>query len=343
MFDALSSVPATMTAIEISRPGGPEVLVPAQRQVPQPGADEVLIRVHAAGVNGPDVFQRKGLYAPPPGASDIPGLEIAGEVVAAGSAVQRFKRGDLVCALVTGGGYAEYAVANQNVTMKLPAGLGMTEAAAMLETLMTVWMNLIQRGKLQAGESVLIHGGASGIGTTATMIAKAMGASKIITTVGSEAHREASLLLGADHAIHFLEEDFVTKVEEFTHGKGVDVILDIIAGDYVARNFQAAALNGRIVQVSVLKGPAKELDLFPLMSKRLTLVGSTLRSRTYQEKAAIIAELEAQVWPLIDAGQFKPQVYRSFALEHASGAHELIDSGVHFGKIVLTTSAHLGA
>ncbi len=343
MFDSLPSLPAAMTAIEISQPGGPEVLIPTLRPVPQPKADEVLIRVHAAGVNGPDVFQRKGQYAPPPGASDIPGLEIAGEVVAVGSAVRRFKHGDLVCALVTGGGYAEYAVANHNVTMKLPPGLGMTEAAAMLETLMTVWVNLIQRGKLLTGESVLIHGGASGIGTTATMIAKAMGASKIITTVGSEAHRERSLLLGADHAIHFLEEDFVTKVAEFTNGKGVDVILDIIAGDYVARNFETAAINGRIVQVSVLKGPAKELNLFPLMSKRLTLVGSTLRSRTYEEKAAIVAELEAQVWPLIEAGQFKPQVYRAFTLENARGAHELIDSGVHFGKIVLTTPAHLSA
>jgi len=343
MFDVLPSLPTTMTAIEITRPGGPEVLVPTQRPVPQPKADEVLIRIHAAGVNGPDVFQRKGQYAPPPGASDIPGLEIAGEVVAVGSAVHRFKQGDLVCALVTGGGYAEYAVANHNVTMKLPAGLGMMEAAAMPETLMTVWLNLIQRGELRTGESVLIHGGASGIGTTATMIAKAMGASKIITTVGSEAHREASLLLGADHAIHYLEEDFVTKVDEFTSSKGVDVILDIIAGDYVAKNFQAAAMNGRIVQVSVLKGPAKELDLFPLMAKRLTLVGSTLRSRSYEEKAAIIAELEAHVWPLIEAGQFKPQVYRAFTLENARGAHELIDSGVHFGKIVLTTAAHLSA
>jgi NADPH:quinone reductase len=343
MFESFPSLPTTMTAMEISRPGGPEVLVPTQRPVPHPKADEVLIRVHAAGVNGPDVFQRKGQYAPPPGASDIPGLEIAGEIVAVGDAVQRFKRGDLVCALVTGGGYAEYAVAHHNVTMKLPLGLGMTEAAAMLETLMTVWANLIQRGRLQTGESVLIHGGASGIGTTATLIAKAIGASKILTTVGSEAHREASLRLGADHAIHFLEEDFVTKVDEFTSGNGVDVILDIIAGDYVARNFQAAAMNGRIVQVSVLKGPAKELNLFPLLSKRLTLVGSTLRSRTYEEKAAIISELEAQVWPLIEAGQFKPQVYRSFTLENARGAHELIDSGTHFGKIVLTTPAHLGA
>ncbi|AIF48126.1 zinc-binding dehydrogenase [Dyella japonica A8] len=328
-----------MTAIEISRPGGPEVLVPRQRPVPTPGHDEVLIRIHAAGVNGPDVFQRKGQYNPPPGASDIPGLEIAGEVIAVGSAVNRFSQGDMVCALVTGGGYAEYAVANHNVTMKLPIGLGVAEAAAMPETFMTVWLNLIQRGKLKAGESVLIHGGASGIGTAATMIAKAMGASKVITTVGSDAHREASVRLGANHAINYLEDDYVTKVEEFTHGKGVDVILDIIAGDYVARNLQAAAMNGRILQVSVLKGPAKELDLWPLMTKRLALIGSTLRSRTYEEKAAIIADLEAHVWPLIESGKIKPQVYRSFALEDARSAHALIDSGIHFGKIVLTTAA----
>jgi NADPH2:quinone reductase len=343
MSNSLSHIPAEMTAIEISQPGGPEVLVPTKRPVPRPDADEVLIRVHAAGVNGPDVYQRKGLYNPPPGASDIPGLEISGEIVEVGSAVRRFKRGDLVCALVTGGGYAEYALANHNVTMKLPAGLDVFEAAAMPETFMTVWLNLIQRGKLQAGESVLIHGGASGIGTTATMIAKAMGASKIMTTVGSEAHREASLRLGADHAINYLEEDFVTKVNEFTEGKGVDVILDIIAGDYVARNYKAAAMNGRILQVSVLKGPAKDLDLFPLMAKRLTHVGSTLRSRTYEEKAEIIAELEQQVWAHIEAGRVKPHVYRTFALEDARGAHELIDSGVHIGKVVLTTAAHRAA
>lgn len=340
MSDALSPMPAEMTAIEISRPGGPEVLVPAKRPIPSPKADEVLIRVHAAGVNGPDVYQRKGLYNPPPGASDIPGLEIAGEVVAVGSDVQRFKRGDLVCALVTGGGYAEYAVANHAVTMTLPAGLDVTEAAAMPETFMTVWLNLMQRGKLSRGESVLIHGGASGIGTAATMIAKAMGASKIMTTVSSQAHQEASLSLGADHAINYLEDDFVAKVDEFTEGKGVDVILDIIAGDYVARNYRAAAMNGRILQVSVLKGPAKELDLWPLMIKRLTHVGSTLRSRTSEEKAAIIAELEQTMWPHIEAGRVKPHVYRTFALENARGAHELLDSGVHIGKIVLTTAAH---
>lgn len=343
MFNAKTTSVSEMIAIEITRPGGPEVLAPTKRPVPRPNAEEVLIRIHAAGVNGPDVLQRKGLYNPPPGASDIPGLEIAGEVVEVGSAVSRFTRGDLVCALVTGGGYAEYAVANQHVTMMLPKGLSIIEAAAMPETFMTVWLNLFQRGKLQAGETVLIHGGASGIGTTATMLAKAFDASNIMTTVSSQAHREASLRLGADHAINYLEEDFLAKVDEFTDGKGVDVILDIIAGDYVARNYKAAAMNGRILQVSVLKGPAKELDLWPMMTKRLTHLGSTLRSRTYEEKAAIINELEKHVWPFIEAGRIKPHVFKSFPLEDARNAHELIDSGVHIGKIVLTTSAFRAA
>jgi len=329
-----------MAAIEITRPGGPEVLAPTRRPVPRPGADEVLIRIHAAGVNGPDVLQRKGLYAPPPGASDIPGLEIAGEVVEVGPGVQHLRPGELVCALVTGGGYAEYAIASSHVTMALPAGLDIAQAAAMPETFMTVWLNLMQRGKLQPGESVLVHGGASGIGTTATMIAKAMGASMVITTVGSEAHRQASLRIGADHAVNYHEDDFVTKVEEVTGGKGVDVILDIIAGDYVARNYQAAAMNGRILQVSVLKGPAKDLDLWPMLVKRLTHVGSTLRSRTPQEKAALIAELQQHIWPHIEAGRVTPQLYQVFALEQAREAHELIDSGEHVGKIVLTTAAY---
>ncbi|GAB2478004.1 NAD(P)H-quinone oxidoreductase [Comamonas humi] len=340
MSETSSHLPAEMMAIEISRPGGPEVLTATTRPVPRPQPDEVLIRIHAAGVNGPDVLQRKGLYNPPPGASDIPGLEIAGEIVALGSEVSNFKLGDLVCALVTGGGYAEYAVAHSSVTMTLPAGLDVAQAAAMPETFMTVWLNLIQRGKLQAGESVLIHGGASGIGTTATMIAKAMGASTVITTVGSEEHRQASLRIGADHVVNYQQEDYVAKVNEFTSGKGVDVILDIIAGDYVARNYQAAAMNGRILQVSVLKGPAKELDLWPMLVKRLTHIGSTLRSRTNEEKAALIGELQRHIWPLMEAGQIKPQVYRKFPLQNAREAHELIDSGTHVGKIVLTGSAY---
>ncbi|QCP54988.1 zinc-binding dehydrogenase [Trinickia violacea] len=329
-----------MTAIEIARPGGPEVLAPVTRDVPQPAADEVLIRIHAAGVNGPDVLQRKGLYAPPPGASDIPGLEVAGEVVAAGSGVTRFQAGDRVAALITGGGYAEYTVANANATLAIPKGLSVVEAAAMPETFLTVWLNLFQRGRLQKGETVLIHGGASGIGTTATMLAKAFGASKIITTVGSEAHRQASLRLGADLSINYREADFVEEVKRFTDGKGVDVILDIIAGDYVARNYQAAAMHGRIVQVSALGGPAKDLNIWPLMQKQLTHIGSTLRSRGYADKASLIRDLEQNVWPFVEAGTVKPQIYKTFPLEDARGAHELIDSSQHIGKIVLTTGAY---
>ncbi|NHR37243.1 zinc-binding dehydrogenase [Escherichia coli] len=330
-----------MISIEILHPGGPEVLVPTIRPIPTPNSEEVLIKIHAAGVNGPDVLQRRGLYNPPSGASDIPGLEIAGEIIEVGNSVTRFKRGDLVCALITGGGYAEYAVANQNVTLLLPKGLSMIEAAALPETFMTVWLNLFQRGKFQGGETLLIHGGASGIGTTATMLAKVFGASKIITTVSSKEHQAASLRLGANHAINYLQEDFVEKVEEFTDGKGVDVILDIIAGDYVARNYKAAAVDGRILQVSVLKGAAKELDLWPMLIKRLTHIGSTLRSRSSEEKAAIIGELERNVWPFIEKGRIKPNIFRTFSLQDASKAHELIDSGIHIGKIVLTTCAHV--
>ncbi|MGU7771849.1 NAD(P)H-quinone oxidoreductase [Burkholderia sp. MR1-5-21] len=328
-----------MTAIEIARPGGPDVLVPATRPVPVPAAGEVLIRVHAAGVNGPDVLQRKGLYDPPPGASDIPGLEIAGEVVAFGRDVTRFAIGDRVCALVPGGGYAEYAVAHEGNTFAIPEGLSTIEAAAMPETFMTVWLNLFQRGRFAAGDSVLIHGGASGIGTTATMLAKAFGASKIITTISSDAQRDASIALGADVAVNYLNEDFVDAVMRATDGRGVDVVVDIVAGDYVARNYAAAAMNGRIVQIGVIKGPAKELDLFPMLAKRLTHIGSTLRSRTPAEKAQLIEDLERSVWPHIRSGAVKPLIYRTFALDDARDAHALMDSGAHIGKIVLTTDA----
>jgi len=341
MFASTYCVPSSMTAIEIKQPGGPEVLVPTTRSVPVPDAEQVLIRIRAAAVNGPDVFQRKGLYDPPPGVSDIPGLEVAGQVVAVGADVSQFRIGELVCALIPGGGYAEYAVAHACNTMHVPKGLTLVEAAGMPETFMTVWLNLFQRGKLVAGESVLIHGGASGIGTTATMLAKAFGAAKIITTGGSQAHREASLALGADLAINYREEDFVAETKRFTDGRGVDVILDIIAGDYVARNYDAAAMDGRILQVGMINGPAKDLNVLPMMMKRLTHTGSTLRSRTYADKAAIINELEQHVWPHVEAGKVKPVVYGTFSLADARRAHELIDSGKHFGKIVLTTGADL--
>ncbi|WP_346778702.1 NAD(P)H-quinone oxidoreductase [Burkholderia sp. Ac-20353] len=339
MSHTTQTVPAAMTAIEIARPGGPDVLVPATRTTPAPAAGEVLIRVHAAGVNGPDALQRKGLYDPPPGASDIPGLEVAGEVVALGRDVTRFAIGDRVCALIAGGGYAEYAVAHETNTIGIPERLSMVEAAAMPETFLTVWLNLFQRGKFAAGDSVLIHGGASGIGTTATMLAKAFGASKIVTTISSDAQRAASLALGADVAVDYRHEDFVDAAMRATDGRGVDVVVDIVAGDYVARNYAAAAMNGRIVQIGVIKGPAKELDLFPMLTKRLTHIGSTLRSRTREEKAQLIDELERSVWPHIRSGAVKPLIDRTFELDDARGAHALMDSGTHIGKIVLTTAA----
>ncbi|MDU9394111.1 NAD(P)H-quinone oxidoreductase [Pseudomonas sp. zfem002] len=327
-----------MTAIDIVQPGGPEVLSATQRPLPSVNAGELLIRVHAAGVNGPDVLQRKGLYDPPAGASDIPGLEVAGEVVALGAQTTRFKVGDQVMALIPGGGYAEYAVADQRTTLQLPQGLSMIEAAALPETFMTVWVNLFQRGQFKAGETVLIHGGASGIGTTATMLAKAFGAAKIFTTVANAEQQAASRALGADHAIDYETHDFVTEVMRETDGRGVDVIVDIIGGDYVDRNLKTAAMNGRIVQIGVIKGPASHVDLFPMLVKRLTHIGSTLRSRSHEEKAAIIAELEAQVWPHIRSGRIKPLIYATFPLSDARAAHELMDSGRHIGKIVLTPS-----
>jgi NADPH2:quinone reductase len=328
-----------MNAIEITGPGGPDVLRLTQRPVPEPGPNEVLIRHLAAGVNFPDVMQRKGLYDPPPGASDIPGLEVAGVVAALGAKVTGFKLGDPVAALISGGGYAEYSVADEGNTMPLPPGLSPTEAAALPETFLTVWLNMFLRGGFKAGETILIHGGASGIGTTATMLAKAFGARTIITTVGSEEHRQASLKLGADVAVLYQEEDFVAATMNATASHGADVIIDIIAGDYVARNYAAAAINGRIVQIGVIAGPAREVDLFPMLSKRLTHMGSTLRSRTHEEKAALIGELTTHVWPLIESGRIKPQVYRTFALEHAQDAHQLMDSSKHIGKIVLTMDA----
>ncbi|WP_338527036.1 NAD(P)H-quinone oxidoreductase [Pseudomonas batumici] len=326
-----------MTAIEIQQPGGPEVLVPTKRSTPQPNEREVLIQIHAAGVNGPDVLQRKGLYAPPPGASDIPGLEIAGEVVATGSNVSSFTIGDQVMALVPGGGYAEYAVADERTTLHLPQGLSMVEAAALPETFMTVWANMFQRGQFKAGDSILIHGGASGIGTTATMLAKVFGASRIFTTVKNQEQQSASRSLGADIAINYTEQDFVKEVMRETNGSGVDVVVDIIGGDYVSRNFQVAAMNGRIVQIGVVKGPATNVDLFPMLVKRLTHIGSTLRSRTHDEKRSIITELESQVWPHLHKGEIKPLIFKTFRLRDAHAAHELMDSGRHIGKIVLLT------
>jgi NADPH:quinone reductase len=327
-----------MLTIDIRQPGGPEVLVPASHPIPQPAKECILIRVEAAGVNRPDVMQRRGLYPPPPDASEIPGLEIAGEVALLGEGAARFKVGEKVCALVAGGGYAEYCVVHESNALPVPQGLSMVEAAALPETFFTVWTNLFQRGKLAAGETVLIHGGSSGIGTTATMLSKAFGAT-VLVTVGSEEKRQACLDLGADLAINYRTQDFVEETRKFTGGKGADVVVDIVAGDYVARNYRAAAQNGRIVQIGVQNGPAKELNLMPMLAKRLTHTGSTLRSRSIAEKAQIAQELEQHVWPLLQQGKLKPLIFRTFRLEEAAEAHALMEAGTHIGKIVLTTAA----
>lgn len=293
----------------------------------------------AAGVNRPDMLQRRGLYPPPPGASAIPGLEIAGDVVASGEGMVRFKVGDKVCALVAGGGYAEYCAVHESNALPVPKNFSMVEAAALPETFFTVWTNLFQRGKLKTGETVLIHGGSSGIGTTAIMLSKAFGAT-VLVTAGSEEKRQACLALGADLAINYRTQDFVEETVKFTGGKGADVIVDIIAGDYVARNYKAAALNGRIVQIGVQNGPVRELNLMTMLTKRLTHTGSTLRSRSVAEKAQIAQELEQQVWPLLQQGTLKPLIFQVFRLEDAAKAHALMESGMHIGKIVLTTAAN---
>lgn len=314
------------------------MLAPASYPVPKPGPGEILIKVAAAGVNRPDILQRRGLYPPPPGSSEIPGLEVAGEIVGSGEGATRFKLGEKVCALVAGGGYAEYCAVHENNALPIPSGLDMIEAAALPETFFTVWINLFQRGKLKSGETVLIHGGTSGIGTTATMLAKAFGA-VILTTAGSEEKCRACVALGADFAINYRTQDFVEEVRKFTDGKGVDVILDIVAGDYVARNYKAAALNARILQIGIQNGAVRELNLMPMLAKRLTHTGSTLRSRTVAEKAQIAQELERQVWPLLHQGKIKPQIFKTFRLEEAAEAHALMESGAHIGKIVLKTGA----
>lgn len=328
----------SMLAIDIPRPGPPEVLAVCTRPIPQAGEKGILVRVEAAGVNRPDLLQRQGMYPPPAGAPEIPGLEIAGTVASLGAGATRFGIGDKVCALVPGGGYAEFCIAHESNALPVPYGFGMAEAAALPETFFTVWANLFQRGGLKAGETVLIHGGSSGIGTTGIMLSKAFGAI-VLVTVGSEEKRRACLALGADLAIHYRTHDFVEETKRFTQGKGADVIVDIIGGDYVARNYRAAAMNGRIIQVGIQHGPASELNLMPMLAKRLTHTGSTMRSRTAQEKAQIAQELEQHVWPLLRQGQIKPLIFRVFNLEQAAAAHALMESGAHIGKIVLVTAA----
>jgi NADPH2:quinone reductase len=330
----MPALPAQMTVIAIRAPGGPEVLVPEQRPLPQLAPDEVLVKVAAAGVNRPDVMQRRGLYPPPKGATDIPGLEIAGEVVALGAAVTRWKLGDKVMALVVGGGYAEYCPAHESHALPIPPGLTAVEAAAVPETFFTVWHNTFERGRLRTGETLLVHGGSSGIGTTAIQLAKAFGA-RVVTTAGSDEKCAACRRLGADVAVNYKSEDFVAATKAATDGKGADVVLDMVGGDYIARNYEAAAVEGRIVQIAFQASSKATVDFQRIMLKRLTHTGSTLRSRSIPDKGAIARAVEEHVLPLIAAGKAKPLIDSTFPLAQAAAAHARMESSAHIGKIVL--------
>ncbi len=334
----MTGAPQRMKAIEITEPGGPGVLQLRERPVPQPQENEVLIRVAAAGVNRPDVEQRLGHYPPPPGASDIPGLEIAGTVAARGSGAARFSIGDQVCALVSGGGYAEYCAAPEPQCLPVPKSVSTAQAAALPETFFTVWQNLFDRARLAPGETVLIHGGSSGIGTTAIQMAKALGAAKIFATAGSAEKCAACLAIGADRAIDYKTEDFAAVVKSETNGRGVDVILDMIAARYLARNLTALAVEGRLAVIALLGGREAALDLSRLLRQRLTITGSVLRARSVAEKGAVARRLEAAVWPLIAAGKIKPVIDSEFPLVQAAQAHARMESSAHIGKIVLTVS-----
>ena len=331
----MSTVPTQMTAIVIRAPGGPDMLEPQERPVPPPGEHEVLVKIAAAGVNRPDVMQRKGLYPPPPGATDIPGLEIAGEVVALGTKVERWKPGDKVMGLVIGGGYAQFCPVHESHALPIPQNLSLIEAAAIPETIFTVWHNVFERGGLKAGETLLVHGGSSGIGTAAIQLAKARGA-RVITTAGTPDKCQACRHLGADVAVNYKEEDFVAATKAATHGRGADVILDMVGGDYIERNYEAAAVEGRVVQIAFAGSPKATVDFRRIMLKRLIHTGSTLRARSVEDKAAIARAVEQHVLPLIAAGRVKPVIDSSFALAQAALAHARMESSVHIGKIVLT-------
>jgi putative PIG3 family NAD(P)H quinone oxidoreductase len=331
----MSPVPTRMTAIVIRAPGGPDKLVPEERPVPPPGEHEVLVKVAAAGVNRPDVMQRRGLYPPPPGATDIPGLEIAGEVVALGPKVERWKIGDKVMGLVIGGGYAQFCPLHERHALPIPPTLSLIEAAALPETTFTVWHNVFERGALKAGETLLVHGGSSGIGTVSIQLAKAMGA-RVITTAGTPEKCEACRRLGADVAVNYKDEDFVAATKAATQGHGADVILDMVGGDYIERNYEAAAVEGRVVQIAFAGSPKATVDFRRIMLKRLTHTGSTLRARSIDDKAAIARAVEQHALPLIAAGRVKPVIDSTFALEEAALAHARMESSVHIGKIVLT-------
>jgi NADPH2:quinone reductase len=330
-----ATMPSTMRATEITEPGGPEVLKPCTRSVPETGPGEILIKVEAAGINRPDALQRAGAYPPPPGASDLPGLEVAGLVVATGKDVTRWNEGDAVCALTAGGGYAEFVTVNADHALPVPDGLSMIEAAGLPETCFTVWHNVFERGALQPGESLLVHGGSSGIGTTAIQIAKALG-STVYVTAGSAEKCSACIALGADMAINYNEQDFVEIIQTETGRRGVNVILDMVGGDYIPKNHRIAAEDGRIVQIAFLKGSKAEIDFTRLMIKRLTHTGSTLRPRSDAVKAGIARALEKTVWPLVADGRVKPLIHAVFPLEEAAAGHTLMESSAHIGKIILT-------
>jgi len=331
----MSTIPTSMTVIGIRAPGAPEMLVPEQRPMTLPGEGEVLVKVAAAGVNRPDVMQRMGLYPPPKGATDIPGLEIAGEVVTLGAGATRFKLGDQVMALVVGGGYAEYCPAYESHCLPVPASLPITQAAAVPETFFTVWYNTFERGGLKAGETLLVHGGSSGIGTAAIQLAKAFGA-KVITTAGSAEKCEACRKLGADLAINYKTEDFVAATKAATGGKGAEVILDMVGGDYIERNYEAAAVEGRVVQIAFQGSPKATVDFRRILLKRLTHTGSTLRARSVADKGAIARAVETNVLPLLASGRVRPVMDSTFTLRKAADAHARMETSAHIGKIVLT-------
>ena len=323
-----------MIAVEIVKPGPPDVLVAAERPTPSPGPGEVLIKVAAAGVNRPDVMQRMGHYPPPPGITDIPGMEVAGVVEDVGAGVRDIRVGDRVCALVAGGGYAEFCVAPSPQCLPIPVNMDFVHAAAIPETFFTVWTNVFERGRLKAGESLLVHGGTSGIGTTAIQLARALG-SRVFVTAGSAEKCAAGERLGAERAINYRETDFVAAVKEATGGKGVDVILDMVGGDYLPRNMDALAIDGRLVSIAVQGGVKAQLNILTMMQKRLTLTGSTLRTRTVAEKGAIAAALTQHVWPLLESGAVRPLIHATFPLRDAAEAHRVMESGAHVGKLVL--------
>jgi len=329
------AIPKQMQVIEITKPGGPEVLQPATRPVPRPGPGEVLIEVAAAGVNRPDCFQRAGTYAPPPGASDLPGLEVAGTVVQLGPEVTQWKAGDAVCALTPGGGYAQYCLTPAGQCLPVPKGLGMVEAASLPETFFTVWINVFERAGLAPGETLLVQGGSSGIGVTAIQLAHAFG-HRVFATAGSPEKCAECEKLGAARGINYRTQDFVEVVKELTAGKGVDVILDMVGGDYVPREIKCLATDGRLSIIAFLGGTRTTLDMSDILYRRLTITGSTLRPRSVEYKTQIAATLREKVWPLLEAGEIRPVIYRTFPLSDASKAHALMESSAHVGKIVLT-------